>query len=93
MTETPLRPVAPRRNQWVWGNAAVIALAGIVAVVIGPADGTWVLVAQLAVCGAVRLTARSGPPGLVLRSRTVDVATMWTVAAALGLLAATAPTI
>lgn len=93
MTETPLRPVAPRRNLWVWGNAIVIALAGVVAVVIGPADGAWVLVAQLAVCGAVRLTARNGPSGLALRSRTVDVATMWAAAAALGLLAATAPSI
>ncbi|MGO1318212.1 MAG: DUF3017 domain-containing protein [Cellulomonadaceae bacterium] len=83
-----------RENAWVWAGAGAVAAATIIAWACGAGPGALVLAGWLVVCGAVRATGRRpGPAGIAVRSRNVDVATYWALAAAVGFLALTAPMI
>lgn len=87
-------PLRLRDNVWVWAGAAVIVLACAAAVLSGTEAGALTLAGWLLVCGAVRLVLpEPGPAGLAIRSRYLDVAAFWVLAAAIGFLAVATPMI
>ena len=89
---SPAVQVTARHNRWVWSGAIAIAGTCVVAVVVGVAAGALLLAALFAVCGLARLVLPGpGPAGITIRSRTLDVAMFWTLAASITFLALTAP--
>ena len=87
--ETPRAVPGPER-------AIVTVLSGIVlavllGVLVGARLGVGVIALTLAVAGTWRATSRTGPVGLVVRSRGFDVFLCWAAAVVIGVLAVTAP--
>jgi hypothetical protein len=76
--------------------AIVVSVSGILlAVVLGltvsAQIGALTIAGTLAVAGAWRATSPSGPAGLAIRSRGIDVFLCWSAATGLSVLALTAP--
>jgi hypothetical protein len=89
-------PSAPGRAGPSPVPAILVALTGILlSVVLGltvsAQVGSLTIAATLAVAGAWRATSPTGPAGLAIRSRGLDVFLCWSAATGISVLALTAP--
>lgn len=82
---------APRPLGAVLVSTGGIVLAVVLGLALSARIGALALAATLVVAGAWRALDRSGPPGLVVRTRSIDVFLYWSAAAAITFLALTAP--
>jgi hypothetical protein len=82
---------APRPLGAVLVSTAGIVLAVVLGLALSARIGALTLAATLVVAGAWRALDRSGPPGLVVRTRSFDVFLYLSAAASITFLALTAP--
>lgn len=82
---------APRPLWAVLVSTAGIVLAVVLGFSVSARIGALALAATLVIAGVWRALDRSGPPGLVVRTRSVDVFLYCSAAASITFLALTAP--